>query len=175
MVRVGRQQSPAVTANFSSENQVSAVMDGQPRHQLRPFSMASHRTIARRPSTPFQAHRARHQRQLKARSSHKQARNAAVVRRTSAATDGQPRHQHRPPSLPRLPPTKYTRTDDHPNIIGGEHRPHFQHLSHQQATIKGDRAIATTAEDTRSVTDQGRPTTRRNWQRRHHQTNPAED
>ena len=130
MVRDERQLSPAVAANFSSENQVSAVMDGQPRHQLRPFSVASHRIIARRPSTPLQAHRAQHQRQLKARSSHKQARNAAVVRRTSAATDGQPRHQHRPPSLPHLHPKKYLRTDDHPDIIGGGHRPQFHNQEH---------------------------------------------
>ena len=41
-------------------------MDGQPRHQHRPLTTASHRTIARRPPTPLEAHRARTQRQLKA-------------------------------------------------------------------------------------------------------------
>ena len=41
-------------------------MDGQPRHQHRPLTTASHHTIARRPPTPLEAHRARTQRQLKA-------------------------------------------------------------------------------------------------------------
>ena len=41
-------------------------MDGQPRHQHRPLTTASHRTIARRPPTPLEAHCARTQRQLKA-------------------------------------------------------------------------------------------------------------
>ena len=47
---------------------LSAAMDGQPRHQHRPPSTASNRTSARRPPTPFEAHRALRQRRLKASS-----------------------------------------------------------------------------------------------------------
>ena len=80
---------------------LSAAMDGQPRHQHRPPSAASNRTIARRPPAPFAAHRARHQRQLKAH-------------------------------LPRPHPTRYHRTDDHPIIIGGGHTSHI----HQHNLIR---------------------------------------
>ena len=45
---------------------LSAATDGQPRHQHRPLTTASHHTIARRPPKPLEAHRARKQRQLKA-------------------------------------------------------------------------------------------------------------
>ena len=55
-------------------------MDGQPRHQHRPLTTASHHTIARRPPTPSAAHRARRQRRRKA-SSH-----IYVHRNTSAPT-----------------------------------------------------------------------------------------
>ena len=55
-----------MAATFISDNEVSAVMEGQPRHQHRPLTTASHHTIARRPPTPLEAHRAHTQRQLKA-------------------------------------------------------------------------------------------------------------
>ena len=59
--------------------------------------------------------------------------------------------------LPRPHPTSDRRTDPFPIIIGGGYTSHIHQQHLYKAQIKGDRAIATTAEDTRSVTDQGRP------------------
>ena len=71
---------------------LSAAMDGQPRHQHRPPSTASHRTFARRPPTPFEAHRALRQRRLKA-SSHIYIHEntfAPTILPSSSATDTHP-------------------------------------------------------------------------------------
>ena len=109
---------------------LSAAMDGQPRHQHRPPSAASHRTIARRMPAPLAAQRARRQRRLKASShSHTHIRQVTIAPTTLASSSS------------------------------SNGRSSYKYLQQYlyEAQIKGDRAIATTAEDTRSVTDQGRP------------------
>jgi len=64
---------------------LSAAMDGQPRHQHRSPSAASHRTIAWRLPKPFEADRARHQRRLKA-SSHEHIRRKTFAPTTLPAS-----------------------------------------------------------------------------------------